>query len=286
MSIITLAWRNYADASTLSGGSYLAALPLTNLQNRQVQKVARTTDATNASTKFVIDQGSAKTVGVIALIVHNISAVGKYRIRANTSNSFASPLYDSGWVDVWTSGAIPEFLLEWEDDNFWLGTMTPEERAGYQSPLIHIPTTQQVFRYWQVEIDDTTNAAGYVNFGRLFISSVWQPEYNYEVNNTLGYTDSTLIDTSLSGAEYFDIRPKFRTFNFELFRLSATEAYGSILDLQRVAGTSGEVLCVPDYADTDNAVRRSFVGRLSAITEITQPMDHFFTAKLQIKELL
>jgi hypothetical protein len=131
-----LAWQNRTDEGTLSGGSWLAALPLVNLQYRQVQKVARSASAANASTQFMIDLGSAKAIGVIALVVHNISVSGKVRVTASDTQTFTSTLYDSGWQLVWPYGVIPQDLLEWEDDNFWLGTLSQQARAGYQSPYI------------------------------------------------------------------------------------------------------------------------------------------------------
>lgn len=283
---ITLAWNNRTDAGTLSGGSWLASLPLTNLQNRQVQKVARSTNATNASTQFIIDLGQARNIGVLALVVHNISVSGKVRITASDSAGFTTTYYNSGWVSVWPAGMIPQSLLEWEDDNFWLGTLSNNARSGYQSPYIHLLPTSQNMRYWKVEVDDTTNSDGYVQIGRLFMASTWVPTVNYSFGAGLGYTDPTPVDVSLSGAEYFDVRSRYRTFQFDLQYIAASEAYAYALDLQRLSGVSGEVLVVPDSTDTTNQPYRAFVGRLVQMGPIQQPQPSAFSASYQIKELL
>ena len=94
---------------------------------------------------------------MLALVVHNISVSGSVRISGDTSASFAAPIYQSAWVPAWPSGLIPQSLLEFEDDNFWLGTLSQSARAGYQSPFIHIPSQPQTLRYWRVEISDAAN---------------------------------------------------------------------------------------------------------------------------------
>ncbi len=286
MANITLGWTNRIDGATLSGGSWVSTLPLDNMKNRQVQKVAQTTDATLASTKFQGDFGRARTIGVMALILHNISAIGKVRLRMNDTNSFATPLYDSGWVNAWADGAVPQNLLEWEDDNFWLGTMSDEDRAGYQSPFIHVLSTQQYLRYFLIEVDDTTNADGYIYIGRPFMSATWTPEVNHDVGDSLGYEDSTLVESSLSNAKYFDTRNKPRAYPFELSWLTGAEAFGEALDLQRLCGTSGEVLVIPDPDDVSNMPKRAFVGRMRALNKITRRGADTFSQAFELEELL
>lgn len=280
-----IAWQNRTDEGTLSGGSWNTSLPLTNLQNRQVQKVARSADTTNASTKFDLDLGQARNIGVVALVVHNISVVGKVRIQSSDSAAFTTVYYDSGWVSAWPSGMIPQNLLEWEDDNFWLGTLSAQARAGYQSPYIQL-TGGSTMRYWRVQIDDATNSDGYVQIGRLFLATGWTPGVNYSYGAELRYEDPTPIEMSLSGAEYFDVRSKFRVFRFTLNYLLATEAYSSVLELQRLAGLSGEVLLIPDSGDATNMPIRSFVGRLRSLGAVRQVKPAAFDADFELKELL
>jgi hypothetical protein len=283
---ILIAYQNRTDEGTLSNGTWLSTLPLVNLQNRLVQRVARSNGATLAATKFDMDFGAAKTIGVIALVVHNFSVGAKVRIQADDAADFATPTYNSGWVDVWPAGQIPQALLEWEEDNFWLGTLSANARAGYQSPFIHVPAAAQTYRYWRVEIDDTTNTDGYVHIGRLFMSATWTPTINYSYGAGLVYKDTTPIETSLSGAEYFDVRGKAREFSFTLEGLTNTEAYDIVLQLQRVAGISGEILQIPDMADTTRIPARSYVGRLVDLQPIGNPKPDRFNVQLNVRELI
>jgi hypothetical protein len=445
---IFLAWQNKADEGVLAGGSWNSSLPLSNLQTRQVQKVARTSDDALASTQFTLDLQSAKAIGVVGLIVHNISVDGKVRITAaddlaawnnivtasnditdpvwvqtfanTTANALVAPdgtltadkLYedfflephnieqalgtlsgerfleawfypaertkgrlmlwgpggvasaefdmttgtliassgtayirkysngwckvtvsntftsgalgaqvalldndgvdfytgdggsgfyvwgvrsytghgmadDSGYVDCWPAGVVPQDLLEWEDDNFWLGTLSQNQRAGFQSPYLYrLPASVSV-RYWKVEILDTTNEDGFIQIGRLFMARGWTPSVNYAYGAGLGYNDPSPVATSLSGAEYFDMRSKYREMSFTLEYITDTEAYSYALDLQRLAGISGEVLVMPDGGeDVGQQPLRSFVGRLKQIGKVTQPKPTTFSVQFEVKELL
>lgn len=270
----------------MSGGSWSATLPLSNLQNRQVQRVARSTNDDLASTKFVVDLGSVKSVRALALVLHSLSANSAYRITGNDSAVFTTPIYDSGWLDVWPSGIIPVDQLEWENDNFWLGTMTAEQRAGYNVPLVHILPTAQSFRYWQFEFDDTLSTLGYVQFGRLFMAPAFQPIYNAAYSASLGYEDPTEVATALSGAEYFDVRGRYRVHKFSLEYLDKDEAHNQVLELQRLQGISGEVLVVPNVDDAATFVQRSFVGRLRNLSPVSQPYFSAWSTSFEIKELI
>lgn len=287
MANIFLAWQNRTDEGILSGGSWTTALPLSNMQNRQVQKVSRTTNATNAATKFDIDLQASRIIGVVALVVHNLSVGAKVRVLAAQNASFTGPTYDSGQIDAWPYGVIPQDLLEWEDDNFWLATLTQEQRAGFQSPFIHRLTSVVNARYWRVEIYDANNPAGYIQIGRLFMARGWTPSINYIYGAGLGYQDPTPVETSLSGAEYFDIRSKYRVMTFDLEYISDSEAYGYALELQRLAGVSGEVLVMPDGgSDVGQQPLRSFVGRLRQIAPVKQPQPSTYSVSFEVKELL
>jgi len=260
---------------------------MTNLHSRPLTTLARTTDDAVASATINVDFGAVATyyIGVVALIAHNISTDGKVRVRGSSVSSFATAEYDSGWVNVWPSGVIPEALLEWEDDNFWLGTVSAQTRAGYAAPYICL-TTRVVVRYWRIEIDNTTNSDTYLQIGRLFMGDVWTPAHNYSYNAEIGWNEGNVIDTALDGTEYADLRYRYRTFRFNFDWLSESEAYSNALELQRLVGSSGESVVVPDSADATYGFQRNIYGRLLSMSPIAITPANRFKVELHVKELL
>lgn len=281
MANITIGYPNRIDGATLSGGSWVSTLPQSNIKDRRLSKLARTT---SAGVTFTIDLGSAKTVGIFGIAAHNFSETSTVRLEGDDSSGFSSLNYDSGAISPYPSGAIPQELLEWEDDNFWLGTISPEAIAGYRAPFILVLPSKPVLRYWRVTITDSSNPDGYTQMGRVFIGDAWTAEYNYSFNSSLSFNDPTVVTESLGGEEYFDVRKNPRVHSFELQYLSETEAYSRVIDMQRYAGISGEVLVVPNSDDISNSFRRNFLGRMTDLGGFTDVNYDQRSAAFNIKE--
>ena len=79
-----IAYGNRCDEGTLSGGTWLSTLPLANLQNRLIAKVARSSGTTTAATQFDINLGRARRIGMLSLIGHNLTVVQRCACVATT----------------------------------------------------------------------------------------------------------------------------------------------------------------------------------------------------------
>lgn len=277
---------NRLDAATLSGGSWMSTLPLTNLQDRRLSRLARSNNLLAASTTLTLDLGQARSVGVLALVAHNLSVTSTIRVLGDDAADFVTPVYDSGNVAIWPAGVVPQSLLEWADDNFWLGTVSQEAIAGYNAPFVLLPASAQTLRYWKISIIDSSNPSGYVQIGRIFIGTAWQPAVNASYGAGLGYEDPSQIETSLSGEEVFDVRRRRRTHRFELGFLSQSEAIDSVLSLQRQQGQTGEVLIVPDITDSTNLSKVSFFGRLRSLSPVQRTRPLIWSCSFEIQETL
>lgn len=287
MANLILGFPNQADKATLAGGSWVSTLPLTNLQDRRISKKARSSNATLAATKFTFALDKSRVTGLVAIVGHNLSATATWRVTANTSNSFTTPAYDSGWDDVWSDVSDVTFgTLEWESDSFWTWKISDEESAYYPGLALNIPTTAVSYQYWQIEFNDTTNSAGYIQIGRLFIGSTWQVTNNASYGWSLAYEDGTLIEEGIGGAEYYDTRPRYRVMRIGLDYLTKAEATSTALGASRVLGTTGEVLLIWDKDDSDNIMRRSFLGRLRTLNPIENPDPVRYTTAYEIKEII
>lgn len=102
----------YSDAFTgnlytpsITGGSWEAGNPLTNLQDRRLHRVARSSGVTAAQTLFTADLGAARSVRCVALPKHTISTAGTVRARG----FLAVPVLDSLTVGdaAWTASGTP-----------------------------------------------------------------------------------------------------------------------------------------------------------------------------------
>lgn len=285
MANAIIAYGNLIDTATLSGGSWLSSLPLTNLQDRRIGKVGRSSNALVASTTFDIDFGITRLQRVFALVGHNFTTAARYRFRFGDDATFATSTVDSGWVDVWPI-VYPYGSLPWESGSFWTGRYSEEEIEGYNATTVYIADAVFSARYVRVEIDDEDNADGYVQIGRAFAASAWQPTRNMVYGASLGFIDRTVVQEARSGAESFDVRPSPRIARFGLEAMDEDQAMALAFEIQRRLGTSGEILFVWDPSDTVNAIRRQFLGRLRVLNAIENAGPDRWRSPFEIKELL
>lgn len=285
MAHVVIGFPNFVDDGSLSGGGWNVSLPLTNLQNRLLNKKARTTDATTTNTQLAFSMTTDKVVKVIGLIATNLSASSKYKITWSNDSGFSPEIGNTGWLDVF--GEVYDSLaLEWEDDRFWLGEISEAELEGYPRHLIHVFDVLTVARYWKIELDDTTNSDGYVEAGRLFFGSGWQPLFNASYGMTLGWVDPSEIDTSLSGVEYYDEKTKYRIVRFAIDTMPYYEGHQNAFELTRRQGTTSEVLFVSDPDDRENVHRRNFLGRLNQLNPLEYPYWNNTSMGFEIKEVI
>jgi hypothetical protein len=278
---------NRIDASTLSSGSWRAALPLANLKTRPLSEVSRSTDATAASTKFDIDLGSSLRVQLVSLVNHNFSLSATWRLRGADVSDFSVLNYDSGASGnaVWSS-VHPTLSLDWEASNWWTGQYTSEEITGYTAAATHILASKVFARYWRIEIFDTANAAGYVQLGRVFIGQAWQPPVNMLRGSSIGWSTDTQVQKARSGTKYFSRRTPYRTTRFTLDWLSQDEAFSGAFELQRRAGIDQEIMWIQNPDDTLEALRRQYLGTLQQLNPLiySNPEDH--ATAFEIEEVI
>lgn len=266
-------WPVYSDVSvsytpTFSSGSWVTTLPLTNLQNRQLSKVARSTDATITSTKFDCDLGVARAVGVIALPKHNFTTAATVRVRGASDSGFTAVVYDSGTVAGWPTG------------------VTLEDANGMNIAFWLAPSTLQTARYWRVEITDTANPAGYVQLGRVIIAGAYTSTYAPNYGGSTGLETETARTVTDGGGALYDERPIRRTHRFTIANMAAAEAFAKAWKMQRQLAVSGQVFFVWDADDTTYPHERAFLAVLRSLAPIEYVEAAYHSSAYEVVEEL
>lgn len=272
MSNCVLGFPIYSDPSVsytpvLSAGSWLAALPLPNLQDRRLAKVARSTDAASGSTEFNIDLGVARDVRVLALVGHNLTAAATVRWKGGTT---------LGGAEVYDPGAVAMSF----------SAVSAEDRVGINFPHVHLPPSTQNARYWRCVITDTANPNGYVQIGRLVIAGGYQPTVNMSYGAKLGLETDTKRDVTDGGAAIYQEKPVRRSVSFVLENMAQAEAFANAWKIQRLLGASGQLMFVFDAADTTLLHERSFLGVLRELTALDYPYASYNAMPFAIVEEL
>ena len=290
---IVLCYPNYTERTdcTLSGGAWTTSLPLSNLKNRVIKRRARSVDTDPASTKFSVTIGTSVPVMCLALAGHNFSVTAKIRIVVYDDSLKTTTHYDSGFVDAWPA-IYDSDDLEWEYDNFWLGTLQEEELRSFTPLFVNFfnlqpPVVVAISKYIEVEIQDQANPAGFVEIGRLFFADAWQPTRNASLGLSFKHSASTEVETTMDDTEYFDVKRPRRSVSFELDRIPTRDAFGRVFSIQRALGIHGEILFAYTSKDEQYSYERRFLGRLTELDAISEPyMDRRHQVPINILEIL
>lgn len=257
-------FNRWTEEAAFTGGSWNATYPATNLGSLPLSKVARSSDATTASTQFVATFSQQRPIRLLALVRHNCSLDASFRVRLYGDTGLTELVYDSGWLNVWPACYSPE-NLDWEDDNWWTGGYTEDEIQGY-------PWTRPLWlgqawlaRAIKVEIDDTGNDDGYVQLGLCEIAQGWQPSNNFRYGLEQGFESRSDSQQALGGAEYFDQRPLQRVARGEIPGLSHDEALERGFELLRRSDRVTPFLWFPFPDSSEHWLREVYLARFSEL---------------------
>lgn len=204
---------NKIGAATLSGGSWMPALPLANLKDQSLTKVARSVNADPASTIINIDLGGLYAINGVMLGPTNMTARGRYRVM-KTDAAFTTTIYGGAWQRLGTRipfGSLPygsahlyNGCVPWGDPDRlpWMQTIFPG-RVGV--------------RYLRAEFDDADNPAGCLDVAYGFIAGAFVPTYNYDYgNNGLSILDRSFSSETLGEAKHYWRRTSKRRWQCQI----------------------------------------------------------------------
>lgn len=158
--------------ATITANSQLTNYPVSNLVHPFITRVFRTGATTTA--EVVFDNLAAVSVDSIAIANHNItSSATTIKLQGNAT-------------DVWTSPSVDE-TLTWDED------------------IIYKTFTSSSYRYWRIQVVDSTNPDGYIEIGRSWIGLSFTPP-GIGPTVTAEYFDESVKSQSIGGQTYGDKR--------------------------------------------------------------------------------
>lgn len=250
-----LGYANQVDDAPVSGGSWNASYPLTNIKTRYLFQRARSTDAVSTSSTMVIDTGENQTIGVVALVRHNITTNGTVRIQGYQNAGLTTLSFDSGAVAVYAG------------DDF-AHAFTPTEA-----------------RYWKITVSNLGNPDGYIEIGRVFVGWRFEPEVCVDWGLNIGVESQTTVMQSLAGPEFFDSRPNRRIVSGQWSWLTQAEAHGVYLQIQRQQDIEKEVFAMMDPT-TNYPDQVWFLGRFRTLNAIAWPYLDRHSVGFEVGEIL
>ena len=250
-----LGYANQVDDAPVSGGSWETAYPLTNIKTRYLFQRARSTSDLSSASTIVIDTGENQTIGLVALVRHNISTNGAVQILGYEDSALTELAFDSTALPIYPGGEFAHAFT---------------------------PTSA---RYWKIIIDDGGNPDGYIELGRVFIGWRFDPEVCADWDMSISVEPKTTVIEALAGPEYFDSRPNRRVVTGKWSWLTQAEAHGVYLSIQREQDVEKEVYAMFDPS-TQFPDQDWFLGRFRTLSPISWPYVDRHSVGFEISEVL
>ncbi len=283
MGTLMLASRKQVVAAVFSGGAWTAALPAENLADRQPSKVARSATSDPGDTVVDLDFGTAGPVRLVALIRHNLTQSGRWRLRLS-AGPFDAPAYDSGWTAIWP--AVTPFGVGVWGEFHWGGRLSAGEAATYGIAAIHVLAVPVIARHLRLELADPGHPDGYLQAGRLVAGPAWEPRVNLQYGWSIEQVDDSRTVRSRGGQRYVDVQPKYRRLRFGFDYLERDEVFGQAYELERLKGVGGDLMVMVDPDDLQHRHRHTVYGVLTETAPIGNPVHGRFAKTFTLEELL
>lgn len=288
MSNVAILWEKPSDRCSLSGGSWAAGLPLANIKNTDIKRVARTTNAAPSSTRFRLDFGSESLPvwSMFVLLAHNITTSGKVRVVVTSDATDSDPgarVMDTGLTPAWEPtvvwGTLPWGAFPWD------GVDTEAYPGG---ALWFYLNPEPVYgRYVWVYVEDVGNPNGYIDIGRFLAGQAWSPARNINFGAQINWIDPSPVRRSRYGRRFSEELPKYRTVDMQFGLLTQAEAIGASFDILRKVGKTGDLFYVEDpQADPSLRFRTSVYASLVENSPITNEFHDGFTWRLSLEEIV
>jgi hypothetical protein len=271
-----------SDAAVLAASASAANMPVTALQRKQLAHVWRPDDLTPWVT---IDLGAAHDVRSVALIScaarevpdasvpggyrveGTVSAAGEWRIRAAASAAGVEddPAYDTGFMPFRQAGAEDSMPViagfHWAADG----------------------DAPRNLRYWRIDIADEDNAAGYLDFGRLYLSGARPFGINMSFGVQYGFDDPSRINRSIAGGGHAVSRQPVPVMDFSVDAGTEEEMMGRGLFLDRRRGISRDVLVLGNHENPAFAAQRTVYGTFDGLSPVQLPYFRIYTKRYRVR---
>ncbi len=257
MANVMLGYNNLVDSATLSGATIVATLPLTNLQNTALAMVTRISGTTG---QITVDFGSARPVRVLGVFGVGMASADTIRHRLSAVSATGGELLDTTAV-------------------------ASNVQTGYGQSLRVLSASVNA-RWWRMDFDaPSLTALNYIDIGRIFAGNIWQPQFNYALGAEEAFEDDSRISYGArSGAAFVDLGVQKRTLNLNFEAMNDSDR-SELRELQRVCGTRGQLLALPDADVSAAELNRSAVlGRLRTLSARRETGYGVYAASLSLLE--
>lgn len=276
-STIKIGHTNRINSYSLNSfGNWNPKQPLSNAKDKQYRKMAQSLDIINV---FDITFDKLREFSCFGIFRHDLQPGSNIGIKVYNDFTKSTIIYEDIYQVHDDSIMFDDY--EWEDTNFWFGVFTNDDyRKLNNNFVVFLPVLPAAV----IEVT-ILNTSGTFSFGRLFVGETFQPSINMEWSSGLGINDSTSVEQSLGGVEYFNKVDTARTLECTLPSLNDSES-SKVLELARRGVAEEMVVSCGDYSNLISYYQQTFPCRFENINPLTCKYINRISNSIKFKEII
>lgn len=251
----------WTGLTTFTAASASADYPASNLGRLPLAAIWESTSVSGQWVKGELDRERPMRLFLIGR--HNGSNNSTFRLRifSDGAATQANLVYDTDADDALIGGnhLVPvtyeDELLEWEDDAFFDGKYTPDQK---QDAILYRPiflSEVQMGLSWRLDFTDPDNADGKFRIGMIDVSNARQLTRGAQIGGLSKFEVRTRSVTAYGGTTYHERLTKKWTQQVALSHLPRWESRGVIYELMRQHDLDTPFAFLRDPRDTYNWLR-------------------------------
>ncbi len=271
-SRLKILFPNYVPGAQLTGGQWAAGdLSLDALKDLDAGRVARTQGLDPSGTFLDITFDRLRTIGGLAVLNHNLSVSASLILQGFRDASRLDPVYNASGeaVEVYPV-AYSRGQIRFGETNWWSRKPLAESLDRVRTLALLILPAQIRARYWRLKFVDPTNAAGFLDIGKVYLGPLFDPPHNYAYGATLTTMDESRMSQALSGFRDYDRRGKRRQLAVTFQNMKERAEFSRWFDLLADAGITEEMIVIRNPADTINLHRTTICATLREASALEQ----------------
>ena len=246
--MIRFMWKNLWDIGTLTASSEDPNFPASNTRNRWYTRTWRSTSV--AGTEWLkVDLGFPQRVAAFIIKFHNFTSGAVVKLQGNNADDWTAPGYEA---------VLPI----------------------NQHIIVHF-FNEMSLQYWRVTIEDTSNSNGYIEIGRVFLGSYFEPTRNFVYGNAFVIDDDSLLVMS-EGGQISAIKKKpYLRFIYSFRALPKTDIQ-IFKEIFFERGLSRDMFICEDPEDAQNT---TFYVRFACKIMPVNVFADYYDLKIELEEL-
>lgn len=269
-----LSFENYiydADCAVNSHGSEVSGLSAAQLKDPQIRRRWRTPVGTVTP---IVDFDFGVTKGVDIVAFQQPVDAGGLNKKGQASGYISSSDQVRHKFSVVAEGGA---------DVYDTGSVNSNIKSGFGIHVTKLPTTKNA-RWWSLILNaaSLTGGVNYIDIGVAWAGAVFTPKRNMQYGYNWAFVDSSSINTvETSGLDF--VRQGFKRRNIVFSFDSLDDADAEIIsNMQRLVGTSQQVLFVPDPDDVTSDFAQPIIGRLTDTNPTALPSFQTYTKSFSL----